>query len=86
VSTPGLTKAAINARDHDVTFVTARLAYEDPNWIEFDNPDPDEPRYNRIYMHHGRIYVVTYTERDDRIRIVSARRATRYEQRLYHDR
>jgi hypothetical protein len=79
-------KAARNVRKHDVTFETARLAFEDAGWIDFKDSDPDEDRYKRICMHQGRVYVVVYTERDDRIRIFSARRANKHEQGLYFER
>ncbi len=79
-------KAASNFAKHGVTFEAARSAYEDPNWIDIDDADPDEDRYNRICMHEGRLYVVNYTERDYRVRIISARLANRHDQRLYFDR
>ena len=36
---------------------------------------------NRFCMHEGIIYIVTYTERNGRIRVISSRRAERHEQR-----
>ena len=76
-------KAAINFRDHGVTFETARAAFDDPDHFEVDDPDPHEVRFNRGCRYETDIFVVTYTERGDRIRIISARPATRHEQRLY---
>lgn len=78
-------KAASNFAKHNVSFGTARLAFADPNWVDGDDPDPDEERFNRICMHDGRTYVVTYVERGARTRIISARKANRYEQALYDD-
>lgn len=78
-------KAESNVRKHKVSFDTARLAFGDPNWVDYDDPHPDEERYKRICMHNDRIYVVMYAERGTRTRIISARRANRYEQNLYSD-
>ena len=79
-------KAASNLNRHKVDFETARIAFDDPQWLDFDDPDPDEDRYNRLCMLDATIYVVTYVDRDTRIRIISARRANKYEQDLYFDR
>jgi hypothetical protein len=79
-------KDAQNIADHGVTFELARSAFDDPNWMDFDDPDPDEERYNRICMLGGQLYVINYTERGIRTRIISARRAEKHEQRKYFDR
>jgi uncharacterized DUF497 family protein len=76
-------KAARNFRDHAVTFETARLAFNDPDGIDEDDPDLDEKRYNRLCRLGQRVLVVVYTERDNRIRIISARPANKHEQRTY---
>ena len=77
------TKAASNFRKHNVSFETARRAFTDSSWVDGEDPDPDEERFNRICMHDGRTYMVTYVERGTRTRIISARRANRHEQDLY---
>ena len=79
-------KAAQNLKDHGVPFEVAREAFGDPNWMDFDDPDPDEERFNRTCMLKRQLYVVTYTERGVRTRIISARRANKHEQRRYFDR
>ena len=78
-------KAAENFRKHGVSLKLAAEAFDDPNWIETDDPEPSERRYNRVCMRSGRVFMVTYTERDERVRIISARLATRHEQRAYFD-
>lgn len=82
-------KAATNERDHGVTFWLAREAFAtDDGWFEFDDPDPDEARYNRLCAVKVRtvevVLHITYTERSCRIRIISAREATSLEQRTYY--
>ena len=79
-------KAERNLREHDVSFDIARVAFSDPGFIDEDDPDPDEDRYKRICMRADALYVVVYTERGSRTRIISARRADRHEQRRYYDR
>ena len=80
-------KAASNERDHGVTFWLARKAFDDPDWFEFDDPDPDEARYNRLCVvgvdDVEVVLHITYTERGHRIRIISARKALSHEQRTY---
>lgn len=79
-------KAASNHTKHRVSFEVAREAFVDPNFIEEHDPHPFEERYNRICMREGKLYVVNYTERGLRFRIMSARPATRHEHKLYYDR
>ena len=79
-------KAAANWRDHKVTFDQAIEAISDPFSIEWiDQREAfGEERINLLGMYEGVILHVTYTERTDRIRIISARRAERHEQDRYY--
>lgn len=81
------TKAATNQRDHDVTFWLARAAFDDPDWLEEPDPDPDEERFNRLCSvkvdDKEIVLFITSTERGHRIRIISARKAIHHEQRTY---
>jgi uncharacterized DUF497 family protein len=78
-------KAAANWRDHGVTFNQAATAVGDPFAIEAidEREDYDEERVNLIGMCNGVLLHVTYTERGERIRIISARRAEKHEQDNY---
>jgi uncharacterized protein len=78
-------KAATNERKHDVSFETARIAFDDPVAVDLDDPDPDEERYNRICLADNQLLVVCYIERNRRIRIISARKANKYEQSIYEN-
>jgi uncharacterized protein len=80
-------KAAANRRKHGVTFDEASTAFADP--LSLTIPDPDhsieEDRFVLLGLScRGRLLVVVHTERDDNIRIISARRATRSE-RIQHE-
>ena len=79
-------KAAKNFRDHGVTFDLGVRAFRDPFAIEMidEREDYGEERINLIGMCEGMILHVTYTERDERIRIISARRAEKHEQDDYY--
>lgn len=78
-------KARANLTKHKVSFEAARAVFDDPNAIDEldDGDDYGEERSNRTGMVNGILLTATYTERDDRFRIISARRATRREQENY---
>jgi uncharacterized DUF497 family protein len=78
-------KARANVRKHGVSFELARAAFDDPGFLDVAETDPDEERYNRLCMINNVILVVTFVERGWRIRIISARRAERHEQRTYFE-
>jgi len=79
-------KAESNVLAHGITFELARTVFSDPFAIEFrdDREDYGEERYVIMGMAEGAILLyVAYAEREERIRIISARRTTQYEQDLY---
>jgi uncharacterized DUF497 family protein len=78
-------KARANARKHGVTFERATFAFADPFAIATldDREDYGEERFILIGVAEGPLLFVSYTERGDRKRIISARRATRHEQEIY---
>ena len=79
-------KAAENVRNHRVTFAQAALAFGDPFSVEWVDPREDygEERIILLGMAGNEVLTVVYTERAERTRIISARRATRDEQDLYY--
>jgi uncharacterized DUF497 family protein len=79
-------KAGANRRLHGVSFELAVKAFLDPFAVELidDRQDYGEERINLIGMCDGVVLHVTYTERTNRIRLISARRATRHEQDQYY--
>lgn len=78
-------KATSNHTKHGVSFEAAKKVFQDPFAIERldDRHDYGEVRFVLIGMSDGQILFVAYTERQERIRIISARRATRLEQDDY---
>lgn len=83
-------KAARNFRKHGVSFDEAITVFLDPLALTFDDPDHsvDERRFITIGLStEQRLLFVAQVERDeDRIRIISARRATRGENHEYQER
>ncbi|PYO51625.1 MAG: hypothetical protein DMD83_27295 [Candidatus Rokuibacteriota bacterium] len=79
-------KAAANVKRRRVSFNEAASLLEDP--LSTTYPDEahseEETRFLTIgASHRGRVLVVAHTERNDTIRIISARRATRREREFY---
>jgi hypothetical protein len=83
-------KAATNLRKHGVSFGEAATVFADPDAL--DGPDlphsAQEARFLRLGRSlTGRVLMVAYTVRgmsnDEKIRIISARRASRKERATY---
>ena len=82
------TKARSNELKHGVTFHEAKTVFNDPFAITISDPDHsqhDERWIDIGFSSKGRLLVVWYTERDERIRIIGCRTATAAEQRSYQD-
>jgi uncharacterized protein len=81
-------KATANARKHRVTFEEEETVFRDPFSLTFLDPDHQhgEHRYIEIGLSaRGRLLIVSYTERQGRIRLISSRMATRKERRRYEE-
>jgi uncharacterized DUF497 family protein len=78
-------KDAANLQKHGVSFTRAAGALRDPFAIEWIDAREDygEERVILLGMSDGALLTVVYTERDNCIRIISARRADRHEQEIY---
>lgn len=82
-------KERINKQKHKLSFTTALQVFRDDSRIEkYDTAHSiDEDRYIAIGMVGDTAIIVTvsYTPRDEAIRIISARKATKQERGLYYD-
>lgn len=78
-------KAAENLRKHNVDFADAVIALEDENALTIEDHDHDEPRYKTLGMGPTlNILFVVHCERsENRIRIISARKADSNETKDY---
>jgi uncharacterized protein len=81
-------KARTNLTKHGVSFDEAKTVFDDPFFIDFYDPDhsKDEERYIIVgQSQQRRLLVVSYTERQRVIRLISAREATRLERDAYEE-
>ncbi len=81
-------KARSNLVKHGVSFEEGKTVFNDPFAITVPDPDhsDDEDRWIDIgFSSRGRLTVVWYTERDERIRIIGCRKAEPLEKRCYRD-
>ncbi len=79
-------KAQTNLRKHRVSFAHAEQALRDPLAVTIEDPDSErEQRFVSLGMDAlGRVIVVVHTPREDRTRVISARKASRGETEQYH--
>lgn len=79
-------KRLTNLRKHGIDFVDVPAVFEGVIvTVEDDRYNYGEQRFITLGLLQGRIVAIVHTERDDRTRIISARKATRYEQRTYFE-
>ena len=81
-------KAEANLAKHGVSFEEAKTVFDDPLFIDFYDPDhsEDEDRYIIVgQSQQHRLLIVSYTERQNIVRLISAREATRTEKDAYEE-
>ena len=81
-------KAASNVLKHGVSFDEAVSVFGDAKALTFSDTDHTEVEdRSRTYgvSNQARLLVVIHTERRTGIRIISARKATRYEKSIYEN-
>ena len=79
-------KAASNLEKHGVTFEEAASVFRDPLAVIFDDHSHAEDEYRELIIGHSekhRLLIVSFTEREDRIRLISARTVTKRERKDY---
>ncbi len=78
-------KAESNVTKHGVTFDEAAVAMRDTSSVDFEDLVEPANLITLAASPNGRILYIVSTERGSRIRIISARDATRHERRLYEE-
>jgi len=81
-------KAKKNLRNHQVSFEEAKVVFKDPFLITYPDPKHSigEQRYLNIGLSaRGQVLIVVHTERGEKIRIISCRKATTSERRDYEE-
>jgi len=81
-------KAISNLRKHNVSFREAATVFGDPLALTFS--DPDHSGLEQRYLTFGvsevqRYLVVAHTDRDNAVRVISARLMTRGEKKMYEE-
>lgn len=79
-------KARANLAKHGISFEDACRVFDDPHALESVTWEDGEERsltFGRARAHL--LLVVVSTDRDGRIRLISARRATKHERRMYEE-
>ena len=81
-------KNQANIRKHGVSFQTARRMFGGPVLTRIDDRmDYGEVRHVSIgTVDKGAVIVVAHTDRDGRVRLISARPASRRERQAYYER
>ncbi|WOB45507.1 BrnT family toxin [Thermoleptolyngbya oregonensis NK1-22] len=81
-------KAKLNLEKHGISFQEATTVFSDPLSVTFPDPDHSigENRYVIIGVSQfGQLLVVSHTDRGKKVRIISARKATRQERIFYEE-
>jgi len=81
-------KAEKNLGKHRISFDEAKTIFDDPLYVDFYDVDhsAEEERYLIVgNSNRGRLLIVSYTERKDSIRIISAREVTKSEREAYEE-
>ena len=77
-------KARSNLAKHGVSLADASAALYDEFALTVEDPHEDEERFATLGLDAlGRLVVVVYTWREETVRIISARKATARERRMY---
>ena len=83
-------KNRINKQKHGTGFETASLVFDDRMAVSIPDPDADEERWRTIGMIGNVVVIVVHTDGRPQIgaergRIISARKATPRERRIYEE-
>ena len=80
-------KALDNAKKHRVTFEQAQEVFDDPRAVPFEDlkHSADEARYVMIGMTSLGLLFISFTYRDEVVRLISARRAEKWMVKVYED-
>ena len=79
-------KAEANLSKHGVSFEEAKTVFDDPLYVDFYDPDQSFEEHRFILLGEsaqGRLLFVSYMERNNGIRLISAREAALSERKAY---
>ena len=78
-------KSEANRLKHGIDFVQAQELWKDLYALQFQAMSDTEPRFALIASMQGKVWSVFFSDRNSKIRIISARRSRTNEEDLYHE-
>ncbi|HLO32182.1 MAG TPA: BrnT family toxin [Anaerolineales bacterium] len=79
-------KRLTNIKKHGIDFIDVPAIFEfDTVTVIDDRYEYEETRYQTLGLLKSRVILVVHTESETLIRIISARKATKYEEKIYFD-
>ena len=79
-------KCLANFCKHGIDFIDVSVVFEgDTLTVEDNRYDYGEQRFVTFGLLRGLVVAVVHSDRQDSIRIISARKATKYEQKIYFE-
>jgi len=82
-------KAAANVKKHGISFQEAKTVFGDPFSVTIDDPAHSASEYRFVDIGTSAsemILAVAYAERGQKIRLISCRKATKAERKIYEER
>ena len=79
-------KAVENLKNHRVSFNEAKSVFNDPLVLTFPDPEHSDEEHRSINIgisSHSRVLLVVFTDRKGKVRVISSRKATAKERKLY---
>jgi uncharacterized DUF497 family protein len=76
-------KSEANLEKHEIDFDSAKAIWLDINAVEIPAKSETEIRKMLIAEYDGKVWSAIFTERDNKVRIISVRRARKNEEDLY---
>ncbi|MDL5051087.1 BrnT family toxin [Oscillatoria amoena NRMC-F 0135] len=74
-----------NFAKHGIDFEQAKALWNDPRRVEFMARFSDETRFGLVAKWNKQLWTAIFTQRNERTRIISVRRARENEETLYDD-
>ncbi len=80
-------KRASNLKKHGYDFADAQLVIESGQTVTFEDNRfaYDETKFITLGLMHDHVVLIVTTETDEDIRVISMRKADRYEQKIYFE-
>jgi hypothetical protein len=79
-------KRRANILNHGFDFVDAKKVFEGVTFtLEDDRFDYGEERFITLGLLKGTVIVIAHTEKGNEIRVISMRKATKHEQKIYFE-